>query len=79
MREVEYFGVIISIPEEHEWVVTTLDGFIFSSTVPLCYEDGNWATYNVDLLALYAVGSCEAISEEDEWRSMRRFPVGDSV
>ena len=78
MRQVEYFGETISIPADHEWVVTTLDGFIFSSTVPLCYEAGNWVTDNVDLLALYAVGSCDAISDEDEWRSMRHFPVGDT-
>ena len=40
MREVEYYGVSISIPADHEWVATDADGEIYSySDKPEYSED----------------------------------------
>nr|DAS94092.1 MAG TPA: hypothetical protein [Caudoviricetes sp.] len=78
MRQVEYFGITISIPADHEYVVTSVYGGVYSFTYEPYYEFGIWVTYETEPFVIYAVGNCNNISDEDAADSLRHYPVGDT-
>ena len=80
LREVEYFGVNISIPADHEWVATDADGEIYSySDKPEYSEDTMiWGSDFLDSECPFA-GAVAPISAEDAANSLRHYPVGDSA
>lgn len=78
MREVKYFGETISIPADHEYVVTSVYGGVYSFTYEPYYELGIWVTDETEPFVIYAVGNCNNISDEDAAASLRHYPVGDT-
>ena len=78
MREVEYYGVNISIPADHEWVATDAAGGISSCSDELVYADtGYWYAGNLGASYL-CLGVVDPISAEDAANSLRHYPVGDN-
>ena len=71
MREVEYFGVKISIPAEHEWVAMDANGEIYSySDMPEYNEDIKvWGGNSFESTCLFK-GSAEPSARN----SLRHYP-----
>ena len=80
MREVEYFGVKISIPADHEWVATDADGEIYSySDKPEYSEDTMiWGSDFLDSECPFAV-AVAPISTEDAANSLRHYPIEETT
>lgn len=79
MREVEYYGVSIRIPADHEWVATCADGSIHSFSDEPHYEWQVWITYETEPFALYVVGRCMEISVSDAANSLCHYPIGNAA
>ena len=77
MREVEYYGVSVSIPADHEWVATCIDGSIHSFKYEPYYEWSEWVTHESEPFVVYAVGSCMAISDLDAANSLYYYQIGE--
>ena len=75
MREVEYYGVSISIPADHEWVAMDRYGEIFSfRDVPEYVKKVHrWGCDECDNSSLL-IGAVEPVSTAD---SLRCYPVGE--
>ncbi len=78
MREVEYFGVKISIPADHEWVAMHRYGEIFSfRDVPEYVKKVHgWGCDECDNSSLL-IGAVEPVSTADAANSLRYYPVGE--
>lgn len=75
MREVEYFGVKISIPADHEWVATDPDGSVYSFLYEPYYEWQVWVLDDTEPFVRYVAGNCMKISERDAANSLRHYPI----
>lgn len=77
MREVEYYGVKINIPADHEWVATCIDGSIHSFKYEPYYEWQEWVPHEAKPFVIYVVGRCMAISERDAANSLQYYPAAN--
>jgi hypothetical protein len=75
MREVEYFGVKISIPEDHEWVATDDNGELHSYPVEPEEQHGIWAVPQCYEMESAFIGSFEPIDENDAIKTLRHYPL----
>ena len=74
MREVEYFGVKISIPSDHEWVATDDDGSVFSYPIEPEEQHGVWVVsqrYEIDAVR---IGTFEPGVANDVINTLRHYP-----
>ena len=76
MREVEYFGVKISIPSLHEWVATDPDGRVHSFLFEPHYKWQVWVIDDPEPFVRYVAGGCMRIGERDAANSLRHYPIG---
>jgi hypothetical protein len=77
MREVEYYGVKISIPADHEWVAMDDDGGVYSYPVEPGNHYGVWVVpqrYEIDAVRIgsFAPGIDNALIN-----TLRHYPVED--
>ena len=79
MREVEYFGVNISIPADHEWVATDDDGEVNSYPVEPEEHHGIWVVPQHHEMETALIGSFEPIDENDALKTLRHYPIGDAA
>lgn len=80
MREVEYFGVKISIPADHEWVATDASGGVdsycekpFFLHFSGCWHGHGWQGDS------HKTGEAEEIRKEDAKNSLRHYPIGEQA
>lgn len=80
MRQVEYGGVSISIPADHEWVAMDANGEIYSySNMPEYNEDIKvWGGNSFESTCLFR-GSAEPSSRNDARNSLRNYPIGEQA
>lgn len=77
MREVEYFGVKINIPADHEWVAADDDGSVFSYPIEPEEQHGVWVVpqrYEIDAVR---IGTFEPGVANDVINTLRHYPVED--
>ena len=75
MREVNYAGLKIYIPADHEWVATTYAGIIYSFACEPYYEWQTWVTHELEPFVIYEVGIADKISDSDAANSLCYYPV----
>lgn len=75
LREVEYFGVKISIPENHEWVATDDNGSVYSFPIEPEEQHGVWVVPQQYELETALIGSFEPIDENDAIKTLRHYPI----
>lgn len=79
MREVEYYGVKISIPVEHEWVATGDDGSTYSYSVKPEELNGMWIIpqrrYGAEDVR---IGSFTLAGEPGAIETLRHYLIGEA-
>ena len=76
-RVVDYFGIKISIPADHEWVATDDDGSVFSYPIEPEEQHGVWVVpqcYEIDAVRICTFESCVA---NDVINTLRYYPIED--
>lgn len=80
MREVEYYGMKISIPAEHEWVATGDDGVVYSYSVKPEELNGMWIIpqrhYGAEDVL---IGTFSLAGEPGAIETLRHYSKGDVV
>jgi hypothetical protein len=80
MREVEYFGVKISIPAEHEWVATGDDGVVYSYSANPEELNGMWIIpqrrYGAEDVR---IGTFTLAGEPGAIETLRHYPKGGEM
>lgn len=78
-REVEYYGVKISIPAEHEWVATGDDGIVYSYSVKPEELNGMWIIpqrhYGAEDMR---IGAFSLAGEPGAIETLRHYPIGET-
>ena len=78
MREVEYFGVKISIPAHHEWVTTDDTGQVAAWENKPDEQHGIWTYADARGIELpFFVGEFDPIDENDAIKTLRHYPIGE--
>ena len=78
MREVEYYGVKISIPAEHEWVATGDNGVTYSYSVKPEELNGMWIILQRHYGAEdVRIGTFTLAGEPGAIETLRHFPLGE--
>ena len=76
MREVEYFGVKINIPADHEWVATDDTGQVAAWQNKPDEQHGLWEYADDTGVEIpFFVGEFDPIDEEDSFNSLRHYPI----
>lgn len=75
MREVEYFGVKISVPADTEWVATDDNGEVISYPIELEEQHGIWVVPQHHKMEAALIGSFEPIDENDAIKTLRHYPI----
>ena len=80
MREVEYFGVKISIPAGIIFVATDASGHVYGYENPPAFSPNNndWRDEEANDDEGYFLGAVDPISAEDAENSLHHYPVGDN-
>lgn len=78
MREVEYFGVKISIPANHEWVAIGDDGEVYSYPLEPEEQHGIWVVPQHYEMETTLIGSFLPIKESDTIKTLRHYPRGNN-
>lgn len=76
-RVVNYYGVKISIPSDHEWVATDDDGSVFSYPIEPEEQHGVWVVpqrYEIDAVR---IGTFEPGVDNDVINTLRYYPIED--
>lgn len=80
MREVEYGGQKISIPEHHEWAATDASGEVtsycekpFFLHLPLTWHGHGWPDDS------QIIGRARGIGEEAAKNSLCHYPIGEQA
>lgn len=77
LREVEYFGVKISIPENHEWVATDDNGSVYSFPIEPEEQHGIWVVPQHYETEVAVIGTFEPIDGDDVLKTLRHYPIGE--
>lgn len=79
LREVEYYGVKISIPVEHEWVATGDDGVVYSYSIKPEELNGMWIIpqrrYGAEDVR---IGTFSLVGEPGAIETLRHYPKGET-
>lgn len=76
-RVVNYYGVKISIPSDHEWVATDDDGSVFSYPIEPEEQHGVWVVpqrYEIDAVR---IGTFEPGVANDVINTLCHYPIED--
>ena len=76
MREVEYYGVSISIPAEHEWVATGDDGIVRSYPIKPEELNGMWVVPQRYGMEDVCIGSFTLAGEPGAIKTLHHYPIG---
>ena len=79
MREVEYYGVSISIPADHEWVATDDDGRVYCYPIEPEEQHGVWVVPQRHEMEAAFIGSFEPIDKYDAIKTLRHYPIGEQA
>lgn len=77
MREVEYFGVKINIPADHEWVATDNDGGVYSYPVEPGEHLGVWVVPHRYEINAVRIGSFAPGVDNSVIPTLRHYPIED--
>lgn len=80
LRQVEYFGKTISIPDFCEWVATSEYGAVMAWENKPDTRFGYWECHDdsgVDIP--FIAGEFDPITEEDSLNSLRHYPIGEEI
>lgn len=75
MREVEYYGVSISIPADHEWVATGDDGVVDSYSTKPEELNGMWVIPHRYGAEAVRIGSFTLSGEPGAIKTLRHYPI----
>lgn len=79
MREVEYFGVKISVPADTEWVATDDNGEVISYPIEPEEQHGIWVVPQQYEMQTALIGRFDPLDENDAIRTLRHYPIGDAA
>jgi len=79
MRQVEYFGEIITIPAHHKWVTTDDTGYVASWENEPDEQHGVWDYADDSGIEIpFFVGEFDPIDENDAIETLRHYPVEET-
>ncbi len=80
MRQVEYFGEIITIPAHHKWVTTDDTGYVASWENEPDEQHGVWDYADDSGIEIpFFVGEFDPIDENDAIETLRHYPVEETI
>ena len=75
MREVEYFGVKISVPADTEWVATDDNGEVISYPIEPEEQHGIWVVPQQYEMQTALIGRFDPLDENDAIKTLRHYPI----
>lgn len=75
MRQVEYYGVSISIPADTEWVATDDNGEVISYPIEPEEQHGIWVVPQQYEMQTALIGRFDPLDENDAIKTLRHYPI----